>query len=469
MANVTKFYTIATDVASNFFSIVWMWTRCLKQAGWIYKASSSGSGGSVDTSGVAANDWWGGNATPTNDVYATVVAAWAGGSGTSNTQGAWWVASGPNVLKLTITSASTGTFVRGEQVSQATSAATGEIVGYVFDATNHGWIIVMPRTGTFDGTHLITGSISGATVTPASLITYTQEVCVWKDSNAQQGSIFWIMADASGESASLFSNIAVSTPATASVAPGGNSDFPTSAICILGAGGASTHSYFFYFTTPTAHALVSATNATPSSGISADGTAWMMTSTTAGTPAASLCYGIFRLDDTEPGDVCPFEWLWVQNTSLASYSRTTPANADNNGIVWTTFFNGNNVVFNGYIARGVGGTPGTIPDIANYHSPGIPCINSFAIPFNVNNTDLLRAQNHPATIRPLGTDTVSLWNVKTGVIQSKGRVRWLRWVSAGNVFDTTDSKTWVCWLASTTTAQTSCYVGPWDGSTTPSP
>lgn len=469
MANVTQFYTLSTDVASNFFSIVWMWTRCLKQAGWIYKASGSGSGGSVDTTGVAANDWWGGNATPTNDVYATVVAAWGGGGGTSNTNGAWWVASGPNVIKLTITAASTGTFVRGEQVSQATSAATGEIIGYVFDPTNHGWVIIMPRTGTFDGTHTITGAISGATVTPATIITYTQEICVWKGGDAQQGSVFWIMADASGESASLFSNIAVSTPATASVAPGGNSDFPTSGICLLGAGGSNTHSYFFYFTTPTAHALVSAANATPSSGISADGTAWMMTSTVNGTPSTSDCYGIFRLDDTEPGDVCPFEWLWAQNTSPASYSRTAPSNADNAGISYTTFFNGGQVIFNGYIARGVGGTPGTVPDIAAYHAPGIPNINSSATPFNVNAADLLRAQNHPATIKPLGTDTVSLWNVKTGVVQSKGRVRWMRWVSVGNIFDTTDSKTWVCWLQSTSNTQTSLYVGPWDGSTTPSP
>lgn len=462
MANVTKFYTVSTDVVSNFFSIVWMWTRCMKQAGWVYKASSDGT--TTDTTGVAANDKWGGGGTPTSDTYPTAFSA---------ISGPWWVAQGPQVLKLTITAASTGTFVRGEQVSQATSAATGEILGYVFDATNHGWIIIMPRTGTFDGTHLITGALSAATVTPATLITYTQEICIWKNtSNAQQGTIYWIMADATGESGSLFSFLAANAAGvTATVAPAGGgtgNSFPTSAICILGAGGSSAPSYFFYFTLPTVHALISAVNATPSSGITADGTSWMMVSTTAGTPATAHCAGIFRLDDTEPGDVCPYEWLWPQNTSITSYSRTSPSGADNSGTPFTTFFGGS-VVNNGYIARGVGGTPGTMPDIASYHLSGIPSVNSYINPFNNNNADIVRAQNHPATIKPLGTDTVSLWSQRTGVEQSKGRVRWLRWVSVGNVFDTTDSKTWVCWLASTSQSQTSCYVGPWDGSTTPSP
>jgi hypothetical protein len=463
MANVQKFYTIATDVSSNFYSIVWMWTRCLKQAGWVYKASSDGT--ATDTTGVAANDKWGGGGTPTSDTYPTSFSA---------TTGPWWVAQGPQVLKFTISSASTGTFIRGEQVSQATTAATGEILGYVFDATNHGWIIVMPRTGSFDGTHVITGSISAATVTPATLITYTQEMCIWKNSSAtQQGSIYWIMADASGENTSLFSYLAANAAGvSATVAPGGGgtgNGFPASALCILGAGGSSSPGYWFYFTTPTAHALVTAANATPSSGISADGTGWMMTSTTAGTPSSANCVGIFRLDDTEPGDVCPFEWLLTQGSNLAGYSRTAPSGADLNGVPWTTFYNGNNVTFSGYIGRGVGGTPGTAPDVAAYHAPGIPAIANFSTPFNLNNADILRVQNHPASIKPIGTDTVSLWNTKTGIEQSKGRVRWMRWASAGNVFDTTDSRLWVCWLESTSTSQTSCYVGPWDGSTPPAP
>jgi hypothetical protein len=435
----------------------------MKQAGWIYKASADGT--SKDTSGVAANDLWGGGGTPTNDTYPTAFSA---------TSGPWWVAQGPQVLKLAITAASTGTFVRGEQVSQATSAATGEILGYVFDPTNFGWIIVMPRTGTFDGTHLITGAVSAATVTPTSLITYTQEICIWKNSGlTQQGTVYWIFADASGESASLFSTLASGAAGcTATVAPAGGgtgNSFPTSAIALLGAGGSSSAQYWTYFNNTTAHALISAANATPSSGVSADGTAWFMSTNTTGYPSGNNVAGIFRLDDTEPGDVCPFEGFWLQSTGTGSYSRTTGTSANVNSIPFSTFMAAQ-VGFNGYIARGVGGTPGTIPDIASYHRPTYPAQGtSGAPPFVSNNADLVRAQNHPATIKPLGTDTVALWSDRTGVEQSKGRVRWLRYASAGNLFDTTDSKMWVCWVSTIGASSIAVYIGPWDGSTTPAP
>lgn len=460
MANVQKFYTLDTGVANNYFSGIWMLTRCMKQAGWLYKASSDGNA-TTDTSGVAANDLWGGNATPTNDTYPTAF---------SSRNGPWWVASGPNVIKIGITVASTGTFVRGESVTQATSAATGELLGYVFDATNNGWIIIMPRTGTFDGTHVITGGISAATATATSVKKYTQEVCIWKNAaNGINGTVYWIMADASAESTSLFSNLAVSTPATATVAPGGNADFPASAIAILGTGNTNTSSTWFGNQTATAHVLVAAANATPGAGVSADGTSWIMQSTTSGTPATSNLAGIFRLDDTEPGDVCPFEWQWIQSTAASSYSRTVGTGQNQTGTSWSVFNETFTVVFNGYIARGVGGSPGTIPDVASYHKssfPGVSTSGGQSIFVN-NNADVVRAQNHPATIKPLGVDTVSIWNDKTNVKQSKGRLRWMRYASVGNVFDTTDSKLWVCWLSVGTNISPAVYIGPWDGSTTP--
>jgi hypothetical protein len=476
MTNVQQFYTLSTDVTNNYFSGVWMLTRCLKQAGWVYKASSNGSS-SFDTSGVAANDKWGGNATPTSDTYPTAF---------STINGPWWVAQGPQVVKLGIANGSpaTGTFTRGETVTQASSGATGELLGYVYDTTvsnNGGWVIIMPHTGTFNGTNTITGGLSSATVTPNSYKLYSQEVCIWKDSSdAQHGTIYWIMADVSAENSSLFSVQAASgaSGVTFAVAPfgggTGNSSFPTSAIAILGTGGSSSASVWLTTGANTSHALVAAANATPTSGVSADGTGWIMFSTVSGTPSSSSCYGIFRLDDTEPGDVCPFEWIWAPGGSTTSYSPTTGPNGNNSGITFSTFFgssfNGGSIIFNGYIARGVGGTPGVTPDVSSYHLPGIPSYANFnGSPFRFNNADVIRAQNHPATIKPLGVDTVSLWNDKSGTMQSKGRIRWMRWVSVGSVFDTTDSKIWVCWIPGTSTSTTACYVGPWDGSTTPAP
>ena len=62
------------------FDGVWKLTRCMKKAGWVYKASSDGS--NKETAGVAANDKWGGNADPMADAMIAIVAA------------QWWVAQG---------------------------------------------------------------------------------------------------------------------------------------------------------------------------------------------------------------------------------------------------------------------------------------------------------------------------------------------------------------------------------------
>ena len=231
MANATKFYQLDTGTANNFFSGIWALTRCMKAAGWTYKASSDGS--AKDTTGTATNDKWGGNASPLLDTYPTGLSSVA----------AWWCASGPNVIKITVSVAATGTFIRGEPVTQASSGATGEMVGYVFDTTNAGWAIIMPRTGTFDATHVITGGVSGATVTSAGVKTYTQEVVFCKDTSVANGNIYWIMADASAESTALFSTRASVSAVTATVAPGqgGTSNtFPTQAICVLGQGGVTS-------------------------------------------------------------------------------------------------------------------------------------------------------------------------------------------------------------------------------------
>ena len=65
--------------------------------------------------------------------------------------------------KLTF-SASTGTFVANEIITQATSGATG-IVTNVFPT----FINYTATSGTFDTTHLVTGSTSGATTTPTAV------------------------------------------------------------------------------------------------------------------------------------------------------------------------------------------------------------------------------------------------------------------------------------------------------------
>jgi hypothetical protein len=465
MTNATLFYQLDTGTANNFFSGIWALTRCMKAAGWVYKGSSNGT--SKDATGTASNDKWGGNASPLLDSYPTALSSVA----------AWWCASGPNVIKISITSAATGTFTRGESVTQTSSGATGELVGYVFDATNGGWVIIMPRTGTFDSTHVITGNSSGATVTSTGVKTYTQEVVFCKDTSVLNGNIYWIMADASAESSALFSTRVSVSAVTATVAPGqgGTSNtFPTQAICILGEGGVTSGPSTWASTgTATAHCLVSAVNATPGSGVSADGTAWVMFSDTSEVNLQSIVLGIFRLDDTEQGDVAPFEWLCPTGSSFASYNRTTNAGLGTT-VPWGSFGISSTYVFQGYIARGVGSGAGTVPDVANYHKVIVLHDSVTGSPYHVSNTtSQVRVQNHPATTKPLTEETISLYNdsqTTTSALQQqlKGRIRWMRWCSIGNVFETTDNATWVCWLAQVTNTNPAVFIGPWDGATQPS-
>ena len=120
MANVlfTNFGMVTNDV----FNVVWKLTRAMKKAGWTYKSSGDGTGLGKDTSGNPANDKWGGNADPATDSYPSFTAV-----------SAWWNAQGPSTLKIPITSASVGTFIRGEDISQTTTGAHGELLGYIFD------------------------------------------------------------------------------------------------------------------------------------------------------------------------------------------------------------------------------------------------------------------------------------------------------------------------------------------------
>ena len=225
----------AIPSATNTFQCVWKTTRAMKAAGWTTKAS--GDGTNKDTSGVAANDLWGGSTNPLQDSYptaaSTTIAAGSNGavlpqstinvasvagfnpsggtiyingsvtpitytacSGTTFTGCSggsatlatgqtvkglpalgdatvgWIVMSGPQTLKIALNAAPTGTPIRGEIVTQATSGATAELFGYVWDTVGlTGWMVLGPQTGTFDAAHTLTGSISGATLQPLATTT----------------------------------------------------------------------------------------------------------------------------------------------------------------------------------------------------------------------------------------------------------------------------------------------------------
>jgi hypothetical protein len=465
MAN--KFATnFAIPGDANVFQVIWKLTRVAKAAGWVYKAS--GDGTSIDTTGVASADLWGGNANPLLDTY-------GGLANLSDASAGWWVASGPKTVKIPLSANPTGTFLRGEIVTQATSGATGEIFGYTWDFTgSSGWAVIGPQTGTFDNSHVVTGNISGATFTPTgTVITYNREIMIGKPAaDTVDGSVYYVCADASAESAQLFSNVAVATPATATNWPGGNSDFPTKAIAIRGTGGSLTSDTWMGaasgFGTGT-HAQIACVNATAASTITADGTFYIVSST--GTPNSLTGLSFMRLDDTEPGDVDPYAWIFTQGTNqFSAYSRTTNTSG---GLLWTftnlvatNFYN----IF-GYQSRG-NTFSSSIRDVSfgyngAFEHDNFSGGNAYAIIAMGNGP--IRTLNSPATIPPLVREPMLVYagGQTAGTFkQIKGRTRWLQATSQGNPLDTFDTKTWLG-IISAATSVPCIIIGPYDGTTTP--
>ncbi len=451
---------------SNIIQIYWKLTRAMKAAGWTYKAS--GNGTTKDTTGVATNDLWGGNANPLLDTYPSL-----------DTPAAWWVASGPQTLKIPITTAPTGSPLRGETITQATSSAEGELVGYVFDSgLASGWMVVLPRVGTFNNTNVITGSTSGATFTPnGTIVTYTREVCFSKTaSSLVNGNIYYVCADASGESSSLFSTLATSAGCTATVQPAGGGTgnaFPSIAICVRGTGGSTVGSDTLLGGQATfnsgANSQIAAANATPATGVSADGTFYIACTS----PTASQMTGFMycRLDDSEPGDVDPFVWFEANGNQWSTWSRTS---ATSYGGSQNTFVGVNSTLYgsaypylSGYQARGVSGRDVAAPYAITVEFSAYN--NTFALLSGGAGT--FRSLNHPnTTTTPIVREPVLVFTpgVTAGTFrQYKGRCRWMSAFSLGNTYDTFDSKTWVV-VYSVTSANPALAIGPYDGSTTPS-
>lgn len=225
MANVLfPNYNLDTNTASNSFSALWKLTRAMKKSGWKVLSYSDGVTKTAIANGA---DAWGSNIDPASDVYPNL---------TFDAHVPWIVMSGPMTLKVPITAAGSGTFLRGEKITQAGSGVEGECFGYVFDTvSNTGWMVVGDRTGcgitastnaytnAWTSSGVITGASSGATLTPsATPILYAREVMFSKSStgSVQLGSIFYVCADVIGENSSLFSVMSGTTVATATISPG---------------------------------------------------------------------------------------------------------------------------------------------------------------------------------------------------------------------------------------------------------
>ncbi len=454
-------WPIDTATANNSFSALWKLSRTMKAAGYTYKAS--GNGTSKDTSGTASSDLWGGNVDPTTDTYP---------ASQLDTRAAWWCAEGPSTVKIGIGAASSGTFLRGEIVTQATSGATGELIGYVLNAAgNSGWLIIAPQTGTFDGTHQIVGGTSGATVTATSYNLIRRQIVFAKTTNVNDGWIFYeaVMDTeiAASSNTALFSDLAANASnCTATTAPGNsastNNLFPSYGISLCGAAGGGSALHLFGSTTTFGKAQIVCVNATPSSGVSADGSFWMALSNQT---SVYYYFGLQRLDDTEPGDADPYAFVTCNSNDSITNSTTARTAGSTLGSAQT--FSSGSSHAKGYCARTTG-TMGTgIDSYCGFTAGFGACSNVIAQV--ASGATATRIRNHPdnAGSPPYPIETIVAFTQATGLTMRKGTFRWWGVLPVGSLADTADNKKWLVVTAVNGTTLPAVVIGPMDGSTVP--
>jgi hypothetical protein len=457
MANV-YFTNFALPSTSHAFSAIWKLTRALKKAGWTYLAS--GDGTAKDTSGAAASDRWGGAADPASDVYPTALDGAA----------AWWNAQGPTTLKLSMASAPTAAFFRGETVAQASTNAEGELLGLDFDAASgQGHAVILPRTGTFDASHVISGVSTGTAFTPTALRTFVMEIVFWKSgANTTQGSIYLQRVSVEDEGASRFSALATQAGCTPSVAPGGggtNNAFPTAGSyvgCGAQIANSITHANWFQVAGNLGRAQIVATNCAGASGLSPDGSFWVLMGDTSSTTQAQF-FAYMRTDSGEDADLDPFVWTKHSATAYNSANVRVDASGGSplSGSNLFTGVNPYNVAWRGWRRR------------------GFPTSDTFVPLTTAGLAYLTQASTLPLLADNASTETVanaySNKRVREQVLICsgdgtkkirKGYPRWMWTIMGGTTFDTWDGRLKVCILPGSAGIP-AVIVGPYDGTTTP--
>lgn len=353
MADQTSenFTLVSSD---NQFSAIWRSTRVQKAAGALYKAS--GNGATKDTSGVAANDLWGGGVAPLADAYPAGMNALA----------AWWVGQGATMVKLEMSAVAgpgfAGSMIRGELVTQTGSGATGYFLGYSYSG-GIGHAVVDPCTGTFNGIGLVTGSISTATFTPSGVRFFVEEFVFFKNATLQNGIIARQICDTVAEAASRFSALALSAGCTATVAPGmggvGNAFPAAGSYAISGDVATPTHAPWFGVASSFAfaNAQLIAANRTPGALVAADSTWFIGLGNPADGAAGFEWLAHFRCDDQEPADLDPHvsmapTQVTNNNANVRTLATRSATVMSGNAVVWPQSSVTTNVAWRGWRRRG---------------------------------------------------------------------------------------------------------------------
>lgn len=395
----------------------------------------------------------------------------------------WWNAQGPDTLKIPISTAqspgSGGSFIRGENVTQAVTGAQGELLGYLFDTTQlTGYLVVAPRVdgyavGTphgWDSTHTITGNISQATVAPsATVLEFVREVVFWKQNVPASGTTYYQCVDGYNETANRFSVLATQTGTTATIAPGGQTAsgnlFPTvGSFVIQGTAAANTPSNWFQgANSQMGRAAFMATNATYAAASSADGSFTVALGSPTVNSGAFIGYVFTRVDAQEDGDVDPYVWYTPSNQTLFVPTRTadTSSFSNSNCDFWNPQSVGTTLNFFKFWRRRGRGDALDAFQTGTYGLLTPASSSTIMLDQNVQDREKLANSF---------SDTYVLEDVWCVSYQAfaktrKGVCRWLKAVQGGSGCDLYGGKIWLQ-LGNASTTQTFGFVsGPWDGST----
>ncbi len=464
-------YLLISGAASGGNNAVWQISKVI--------SASSCNARPLITTGVASDANSGSITWTERSALTTAYSAMA--------NGAWIVLRGPSILKIAFTTAPTGVFLRGENISQATTGAEGEVLGVTFEPTTGiGWMVVAPRVSGsgadargWNHSNVVTGAKSSATFTPsAGPIDYVREVMIMRGTTLFAGTIYYAALDVSGESASLYTTLAASAGCTATIPPGGGGTanaFPaTGCYVVTGTGGSVSHTTSAwvgtnYATTNTIGNLqVFAANCLERSTISQDGS-WC---TALGQPVASTQSAgstpmFQRLDNGEEGDVEPYAWYAPSDTNTVdARSRTAAATSGTGAEAWigASVFEQN--TGNAWVSirrRGLSSEA-----FLSVH-PGLFTYRSIvALAVSTNSTDPEKVSSSAQTTAPLVLEPMFLGSYGTGTKVRKGSPRYIFCINGNVGYDTFGAKQWLSpGPPAVGTLNGLSFVMPYDGSTVP--
>lgn len=371
---------------------------------------------------------------------------------------AWWCAQGPSILKIPITAASVGNFVKGENVVQSTTGAEGELLGYTYyNAT--GWLVIAPRVrGSGGGVYgwatgnVITGGRSGATVSQnGTALDYVWEVVFAKPANQTTIQILIGQFNTVADSAEMFSFCATQTGCTATVHPGaggtGNT-FGTHPWVMWGTGTVNGNGSAISANTQVSSyvALTSANiicvDAIPEQNYTADGS-WSViyfgddASSSSFGHIGGFMYGFHRLNDVEDGEISPYVTVTPGAAkTLYANNRTNAGNPDAlqtynrlSFLFLDTSMSTTHVAFAGWRGRGLSNET-----FVELEPAALATLQGVTVHVQLL-SNAVNGQRMAATANLLARSRERIWmvNTTTPFNFQKGSFRWLYFVSGGIV------------------------------------